>query len=95
MVNIGIGRILEIFEPILSIFGIDIGTSTGGTVGGGTATGPSAGGGSSSSQEVNNYYYGPVYFQGAGEPGSYYDCPSPNPFVEASTGTIGGRNVPR
>lgn len=74
-------------DDFLRIFGIDIsfgGTSAGGlgTAGGGTAGGTTTGGLSSGS--VVNNYYGPVYFGAAGEPGAYYDCPSPHPLVASS-----------
>lgn len=78
-----------------SIFGVDfsdvVGGSLGthntggtdtrgstGTTGGGTSTGASSSGGGT----VNNYFYGPVSFNGLGEIG--YDCPSPNPLLAAS-----------
>lgn len=48
---------------------------------GGTLTG--------TAQVVNNYY-GPVYFVGAGEPNTYYDCPSPNPVLGSFAGQLGG-----
>jgi len=82
-------------EDIGSLFGIDLsgllgggasasglGTAGGGTAGGsaGGTTGPQGG----SSGSVINNYYGPVYFGAAGEPGAYYDCPSPNPLVAMS-----------
>lgn len=59
--------------------GIITGTSPGGGLAGGTTL---------TGQPVTNNYYGPVYFMGAGEPGSYYDCPSPNPFLSATAGGI-------
>lgn len=73
-----------------ALFGIDLSAilgTGGGAVGGtpGTHPGPSGPipteptGGS-----VVNNYYGPVYFQGGTEPGSYYECPSPSPLVAAS-----------
>jgi len=40
------------------------------------------------SGEVINNYYGPVYFVGTGEPGAYYDCPSPNPLMQATSGSL-------
>lgn len=93
IVNAGVGNLLNIFEPLFELFGIDIGEQSGGA--GGTWPGTSSGNGSGS-QTVNNYYYGPVYFQGAGEPGSYFDCPSPNPLMEAGSGLAGGgRNTLR
>ena len=75
-----------------ALFGIDLGTVLGtgaGTLGGGTATHVGPGGttstttGGTSGSVINNYY-GPVYFGSAGEPGAYYDCPSPHPLVAAS-----------
>lgn len=73
-----------------NLFGIDLSSIIGGggssAAGLGSASGGVAGtgtGGSTSGQVVNNYY-GPVYFGAAGEPGAYYDCPSPNPMVAAS-----------
>ena len=85
--------LLAPFKPILDLLGIDISGLSGGSAGGGvslsgTSTGGLATGGGSSGQVVNNYY-GPVYFQGGAEPGSYYDCPSPNPLMTAGTGTLG------
>lgn len=90
-----VDNILSIFDPVLELIGVSTGGGTGGatgdatgtlggggTVGGGTGSGgPSGGGGGTG---VTNNYYGPVYFQGAGEPGAYYDCPSPNPFLSAT-----------
>jgi hypothetical protein len=72
-------------EDIARLFGIDIsGGGTGTLSGGSTTHAPGGGTISGSGQPVNNYYYGPVYFGSTGEPNSYYDCPSPNPLVEAS-----------
>lgn len=89
LIQTGIGNILD-------LFGIDLGTIFGGTTGGGTTGGGTGGGGTtggSGGQVVNNYYYGTVYFGAAGEPGLYYDCPSPNPIVAGTyppvTGTGG------
>lgn len=96
LANASIGSILALFAPILELFGVDTGIGVGvsgtgtGLTGSGTAT---LGGGGSG--VVNNYYYGPVYFGAAGEPGAYYDCPSPNPILAgtypsatASTGSL-------
>lgn len=81
-------------EKIGKMFGIDLsgllggssasglGTAGGGTGTSGGTTGTGAGGGTSGG--VVNNYYGPVYFQGGAEVGSYYDCPSPNPLVAMS-----------
>lgn len=96
-----IGSIQSDINSIISLFpdwlqnalgvggasGSGLGSASGGvasgTTGGITGTGGSSGGGS-----VVNNYYGPVYFQGGAEPGSYYDCPSPNPLTGAGSGTI-------
>jgi len=78
----GIDDILDLFAPILALFGVDVG-SGGGSTGGGSGTHDGSGGTTSGGSVVNNYY-GPVYFQGGTEPGSYYDCPSPNPLVASS-----------
>jgi hypothetical protein len=68
--------------------------SGGGTTGGRSTGGTLAGG--TTRQAVNNYYYGPVYFGAAGEPGAYYDCPSPNPIITATAGGVsGGRSAVR
>ena len=85
--------LLAPFKPILDLLGIDIsglsgGSASTGTVSGGVNTQGPGGSGTASGQVVNNYY-GPVYFQGGAEPGSYYDCPSPNPLMTAGTGTLG------
>lgn len=91
--------ILGPLQPILDLLGIDVnlgGTSTG-TIGGktgsgGTGTTGSVGGGvnpgTGTGGAVTNNYYGPVYFVGAGEPGAYYECPQPNPFIAGSNGGI-------
>ena len=102
-----VGQIISLVKPALNLLGFDIG-ATSGTVGGrtsiistGTVGGRSTdtiGGGISTAGKgpVNNYYYGPVYFGAAGEPGAYYDCPSPNPLIAAtSPGVTGGRVMVR
>ena len=85
---------LEPLAPLLDLLGIDItsltatsasGLSTAALTGAGTATPGTA---TLGSQTVNNNYYGPVYFMGAGEPGAYYDCPSPNPFMTSGSGLL-------
>jgi len=81
-----INMVLELFAPVLSIFGIDLGTSTGtGTTGGGAGTHAGPGGTSTSGSVVNNFY-GPVYFGDMSSIG--YDCPSPSPLVAASANTL-------
>jgi hypothetical protein len=85
LVGSSIQSILDLFAPILSLFGIDLGT-TGGTTGGrtGTQTPPGGGtGGTGTNGTVNNYFYGPVYI-GSSLDDANYDCPSPNPIVAAS-----------
>jgi hypothetical protein len=90
-----VDSILSVFDPVLELIGVSTGGGTGGAtgdatglVGGGGGTGGTGGTGSpasgGSSGSVVNNYYGTVYFQGAGEPGAYYDCPSPNPFMTAT-----------
>lgn len=95
-----VNAVLDIFQPVLDVLGVDTGSGSmgggvathvgpggsTGTAGGGTAGGTSPSGGTSG-QVVNNYY-GPVYFQGGVEPGSYYDCPSPNPLLVSSQGGL-------
>lgn len=88
---------------VLSVFGIDLdfgGGTIGGVAGGsigtaksGTTAGSAVGGTltrDTGKGVVNNYYYGPVFFGSTGEPGSYYDCPSPNPFLGATYPGVGG-----
>src|SRR3990172_4804372 len=86
-----IEMILAPFIPILNLLGIDTSGLTGGSTGtvgtAGTVTSDS-GLGAGLGQPVTNNYYGPVYFMGAGEPGSYYDCPSPNPLMQATSGSL-------
>lgn len=90
LISSGIDEVLKLFAPFLALFGVDVSSSSvGGASGsfggfGGTTT---TTGNTTSTKEVKNYFYGPVYFQGAGEPGSYYDCPSPNPFMTATDGS--------
>lgn len=90
-------------QPILDFLGIDLGTGSstgshdtgtgGGTTGGGAGTwtggGGTTGSGDGFGQTVNNYFYGPVYFSG-GTDGANYDCPSPNPFLSATSMQMGG-----
>lgn len=85
-------------EDIGNLFGIDLssilgqsasglGTASGGTAGG--SAGGGAGTGTSSSttgQTVNNYFYGPVYFN-QGTDNTDYDCISPNPLMTSGSGT--------
>lgn len=74
-------------DDFLNIFGIDLsfgGGSTGSHNTGGTTT--TGTGGTTTSGEVHNYYYGPVYFMGGGEPGSY-EC-TPNPILAAGSQTV-------
>jgi tape measure domain-containing protein len=85
-ISSSIDDILSLFSPILSLFGVDL--PTGGTTGGATATSNLGSGDKSGSGTVNNYYYGPVYFGAAGEPGAYYDCPSPNPIMTSGSGSL-------
>lgn len=86
--------VLTILSPILDIFGIDIGGTTG--TGGGSIPGssfyippgmedPNAPGSTGSGSVVNNFY-GPVYFGDMGQLG--YDCPSPHPLMTASEGSL-------
>jgi tape measure domain-containing protein len=89
-----VNTVLELFEPVLNILGIDLnlGGSTGGSTGGMPGdTSHTPGGGTLGSGVVNNFY-GPVYFGTLEQLG--YDCPSPHPLVAQSsqsllTSTIG------
>jgi len=82
-----IGILLQPFTPLLDILGIATG---GGTIGTSATVnfGTSPAATSATGKPVYNYYYGPVYFGAAGEPGAYYDCPSPNPFMTAGSGLL-------
>lgn len=87
-INTIVSLILAPFAPILELLGLD-----GGSIGTSSTVDPNSelgggGGGGGGGAPVTNNYYGPVYFMGAGEPGAYYDCPSPNPLLSATAAGV-------
>jgi len=97
IVGSSLDDILQIFAPLLALFGITLPTGTGGTSTGsvGGQVQDSGTGGSSTTtsggQCVTNYFYGTVYIGTSADLNNgMYDCPSPNPFVTATSGIVGG-----